>query len=69
MLQHTEPPGSVEVTLKNSNVEILQLELEAESVKFLSQRLDSNQEKSSEAEQQTRKRTYVQTAHPLLGIL
>jgi len=47
MLKHTEPPGSVEVTPKNSNVEILQLELEAE----LSQRLDSNQKKSSEVEQ------------------
>jgi len=30
----------VEVTLKNSDVEMLQLELEAESVKFLSEWLE-----------------------------
>ena len=44
----------MEVTLKNSDMEVLQLELEADSVKFLSERLDSNQKKS--IEQQTHKR-------------
>ena len=37
--------------MKTSDVEMLQLELKAESVKFLSERLDSNQKKSSEVEQ------------------
>jgi len=41
-------------------VEILQLELEAESVKFLSERLDSNQKKSLKVEQQTHKQMCVQ---------
>jgi len=59
----------MEVMLKNSDVEMLQLELEAESVKFLSEWLDSNQKKSLEVEQQTHKRMCVQSAHPILGIV
>ena len=43
--------------------------MEAESVKFLSEWLDSNQKKSLEVEQQTRKQMCVQLAHPILGIV
>ena len=43
--------------------------MEAESVKFLSERLDSNQKKSLEVEQQTHKQMCVQLAHPTLGIV
>ena len=46
---------------------MLQLELEAESVKFLSERLDCNQKKSFEVEQQTHKQKCVQLAQPILG--
>jgi len=48
---------------------MLQLEVEAESVKFLSERLDSNQNKSLEVGQQTRKQTCVQSTHPILGVV
>jgi len=56
-------------TLKNSDMEMFQLELEAESMKFLSERLDSNQKKSLEVEQQTHKRMCVQLAQPTLDIV
>ena len=59
MLQHTEPPEGSEGGSNDEELEcgVLQLELEAESVKFLSEQLESNQKKSLEVEQQTRKRT------------
>ena len=53
----------MEVTLKNPDMEMLQLELEAESVKFLNERLDSNQKKSLEVEQQTRKQMCVRAVN------
>ena len=53
----------MEVAVKTSDVQMLQLELEAESVKFLNERLDSNQKKSLEVEQQTRKQMCVRAVN------
>ena len=58
--------ATVEVALKTSEVQMLQLELEAGSMKFFSEWLDSNQKKSLEVERRLRFSHPMYTWHSTL---